>query len=252
MRALILAAGYATRLYPLTLSRAKPLLPVAGRPLVNHIVERLQAVTGLQEILLVTNARFAGQFRAWQTTVRSRCPVTVVDDGTASNQTRLGAIGDIAHVLHHRPDAWDDLLVIAGDNLFSWPLAPFVARAHRRRPAATLGVYHVSELALLRRYGTVQLAADGRVTAFAEKSPRPLSTLAASGIYYFPTAVLALLRAYVSSGGRPDMPGHFLEWLVRRHTVVGHTFHGSWYDIGNLSSYQQACRTFAGRSTQGA
>ena len=247
MRALILAAGYATRLYPLTLSCAKPLLPVAGRPLVNHIIERLQPIPDLQEILLVTNARFASQFRAWQTTVRSRRPVTIIDDGTTSNSTRLGAVGDIACALRHRPDAWDDLFVVAGDNLFSWPLARFLDGARRRRPAATLGVSAVRELALLRRYGTVRMAPDGRVTAFAEKSPQPLSTWAASGLYYFPMPVLSLLRAYLTAGGRPDMPGHFLEWLIRRHPVVAHMFHGSWYDIGDLSSYRRACQAFAGK-----
>lgn len=245
MNALILAAGYGTRLYPLTLFQSKPLLPVGDRPLIDHLIGRLARVAGLREILVVTNARFAPQFIGWQAGLSCRLPVRLLDDGTRSNDERLGAIGDIHFVLRHRPDVQGPLLVVAGDNLFDWPLDAFARQAARRGSAATVGVWRVREASLLRRYGTVRLGAGGRVTQFKEKSPQPCSALASTGIYYFPPAVLALLRAYVGGGGRADMPGHFLEWLVRCCPVYAHVCRGLWYDIGDLSSYRRACRAFA-------
>ena len=247
LHALVLAAGYGTRLYPLTLSCPKPLLSIAGRPLVSRLVDQLAAVPGLREVLVVTNRRFAAQFTAWQCGVRGRMPVSVLNDGTTSPANRLGAIGDIAFVLDHRPDLMGDLVIIAGDNLFDWPLERFCRQAQRRAPAATLGLRDVREPALLRRYGTVRLDRAGRVTQFLEKSPRPCSTLAATGIYYFPRPVLAWLRSYLASTGRHDAPGYFVEWLIRRHPVWGHVFNGAWYDIGDLSSYQRASAAFAKR-----
>ena len=245
MNALILAAGYATRLYPLTRATPKPLLPVAGRPVLQHILQRLQSVPGIERTVVVTNAKFAGQFRAWSRTLRMRRPPLILNDGTTSNSNRLGALGDIAFALRRRPALRDDLLIVAGDNLFDWPLAPFVSAARRRWPAATLGLRQVRQRALLRQYGTVRRAADGRLTAFVEKSPRPASTRVALGIYYFPAPVLALLQRYLAGGGTPDAPGYFLEWLIGRHPVHGHIFRGSWYDIGDFSSYRDACRAFA-------
>ena len=247
MNALILAAGYGTRLYPLTLFCAKPLLPVGDRPLIDHLLRRLQPLAGLVEVVVVTNARFGPQFIGWRAGVRFPRPVRVLDDGTTSNAARLGAIGDIAFVLRHRPDLTGPLLVIAGDNLFTWPLAAFAREAARRAPAATVGVWRVQDRSLLRRYGTVRLGPGGRVTQFREKSPQPCSLLASTGIYYFPPAVLGLLRTYLSGGGRADMPGHFLEWLIHRHPASGHVFRGLWYDIGDLSSYHRASRAFAHR-----
>lgn len=245
MNALILAAGYGTRLYPLTLFRPKPLLPVGRRPLIDHLVARLARVPRMDEILVVTNARFASQFIGWQAGLRCPRPVHVLDDGTRSNAARLGAIGDIHFVLRRRPDLSGPLLVVAGDNLFDWSLDAFVREAARREPAAAVGVWRVPDKSLLRRYGTAQLGAGGRVTQFKEKSPQPCSRLASTGIYYFPAPVLALVRSYLGAGGRADMPGHFLEWLVQRHPVHGYVFRGLWYDIGDLSSYRSACQAFA-------
>ena len=244
MHALILAAGYATRLYPLTRACPKPLLPVAGRPVVQHILERLRSVPALDGTLVVTNAKFAPPFRAWSRTLRLRRPPVILNDGTTSNRHRLGAIGDMALALRRRPELRGDLLIVAGDNLFDWSLASFVRLAHRRRPAATLGLQRIRQRALLRQYGTVRRARNGRLTAFIEKSPHPASSLVALGIYYFPAEVLTLLQQYVAQGGLPDAPGYFLEWLIRRHPVYGHIFRGSWYDIGDFSSYRDACRAF--------
>ena len=243
--ALILAAGYGTRLYPLTLSRAKPLLPVGRRPLIDHLLARLDRLPDAREILVVTNARFAQQFIGWQASTRCAHPVRVLDDGTTSNATRLGAMGDIRFVLRRRPDVMGPLLVVAGDNLFNWPLEGFVREAARRGASATVGLWRVRDASLLRRYGTVRLGRGGRVLQFKEKSTQPCSALASTGIYYFPPAVLALLRAYLDGGGQADMPGHFLEWLVRCHPVYGHVFRGLWYDIGDLSSYRHASQDFA-------
>ena len=246
LHALILAAGYGTRLYPLTLSRPKPLLPVAGRPLIDHIVDRLSRLPGLREALVVTNRRFAPQFVAWQSSARPAVPVSVLNDGTTSPANRLGAIGDIAFVLARRPDVTGDLLVVAGDNLFGWSLADFCRRAIARRPAVTLGLRDVPDPGLLRRYGTVRLDRQGRVIQFLEKSPRPCSTLAATGIYYFPRSVLAWLGSYLAVTGRPDAPGYFLEWLHTREKIQGFVFKDKWFDIGSFEQLGKAREEFSG------
>src|SRR5713226_4243828 len=175
MNALILAAGYATRLRPLTDTWAKELLPVGGRPIIDAIVERIGEVAEVDVIHVVTNARKAPAFHAWA----AERDVVVHDDGTSSNEDRLGAIGDIQFVIG-RAAIDDDLLVIAGDNLFDFSLADLAAFWRGKAPASVLAVRDVGSLELARRYGIVSLDADDRVIDFLEKPENPPSTLAAT------------------------------------------------------------------------
>ena len=154
MRAIILAAGYATRLRPLTDSIPKQLLPVGGRPMLDWVCDRVAEVT--DNVELVTNARFADDFREW---AKRRGGVTVHDDGTVSNEDRLGAIGDIAFVLE-RIGAGDDLLVIAGDNLFDFALGDFVAFARGKGAAGAVAVYDCGDLELATHYGVVEVGRE--------------------------------------------------------------------------------------------
>ena len=192
MRALILAAGYATRLQPLTDTWAKELLPVGGRPIVDRIVDNLGEVAEIEEIHLVTNARKAPWFHEWAT----GRDVTIHDDGTTSNDDRLGAIGDMLFVID-RIGAPDDLLVIAGDNLFDFRLSDLVAFWQTKGVASAVAVRDVGSLELARRYGIVDLDPDGRIRSFVEKPIDPPSTLAATATYLYHRDHVGLIRTYV-------------------------------------------------------
>jgi glucose-1-phosphate thymidylyltransferase len=228
MRAVVLAAGYATRLRPLTDTWAKELLPVGGRPIVDRILDAIGAVESLEEVHLVTNHRKAPAFREW---AEGR-GVQLHDDGTTSNDDRLGAIGDLRFVVDHA-QLDDDLLVIAGDNLFDFSLADYVSFWRAQGVASAVAVRDVGSLELATHYGIVTLGATARLVDFVEKPADPPSTLAATATYLFARAHVRLLDAYLAGGHSSDQPGRFVEWLCRREPVYGWQFDGAWYDIGD-------------------
>jgi glucose-1-phosphate thymidylyltransferase len=223
MRALILAAGYATRLRPLTDSVPKQLLPVGGRPMVDWILDKLRE-TDAREIELVTNARFAPDFERWA----SDKDVRVHDDGTKSNEDRLGAIGDIDFV-----GIDDDLLAIAGDNLFDFSLREFEAFWRERPHASCVAVHDVGDRELAKKYGIVEVDPEGRIRGFVEKPDDPASTLAATATYVFTREHVRLVPSYLEEGNPYDQPGNFIAWLYRREPVYAYRFVGSWWDIGD-------------------
>jgi glucose-1-phosphate thymidylyltransferase len=240
VKAVILAAGYATRLYPLTFDRPKALLPVGGRPMLEHLLERLEGTEGLEEIYLVTNARFAAAFGEWA--AGRGGDVRILDDGTTSEEARLGAIGDLELAIREAAID-DDLLVLAGDNLFSESLAPFGAFG-REKGAPALGVYDVGDLEAMRRYSAVQLDEDDRVTFFEEKPQRPRSTLTGIGLYFYPRRSLASIGEYLAEGNNPDQPGRLVQWLYPRTAVYAWRVPGRWYDVGSKETLAEADRAF--------
>lgn len=250
MNALLLAAGYATRLYPLTLRTPKPLLPVAGKPIAQYMVDQLGTIPGVERLLVVTNHRFAEHFRAWAVAAPGRFRVEVVDDQTETNETRLGAIGDVAHVLDRHPHlAQVPLFVLGGDNLVDFQLVDLAQDFHARGGAATvIALVHTEDAAQLRRSGVVTLGRDRRVIDFVEKPAEPQSDLTCPPFYVFPPAALALLPEYLAAGESPDAPGNFIAWLHRRAPVYGHVFAEQRYDVGTPESYAAACRHFEARA----
>ena len=181
MKQIILAAGYATRLYPLTQNTPKPLLPVGGRPMLEHVLDSSEAIGGIDHTYVVTNDKFTGHFEDWRRTQPHRT-CTVVNDGTTSNEDRLGAIGDLHWVIEqHGID--DDLLVIAGDNLFTGDLSGFGARC-RETQTPVLGVYDVGSLEEATKYGVVAVNDTGQISSFEEKPAQPQSTLIGIALYY--------------------------------------------------------------------
>jgi glucose-1-phosphate thymidylyltransferase len=242
MQAVILAAGYATRLYPLTLDRPKALLDVGGRPMVEHLLEQLAGIEGLDGIYLVTNSKFAGAFRDWAKGWAGS-EVTIVDDGTADEETKLGAIGDLELTIR-KAAIDDDLIVLAGDNLFSESLAPFADFA-RAKGAPVLGVYDVGDLDAIRRYNAIELDQDDRLTFFEEKPAEPRSTLTGIALYFYPRESLGLVREYLESGNNPDQPGRLVQWLYPRVPVYAWRVPGRWYDIGSAETLAEADRAFS-------
>lgn len=235
MKAIILAAGYATRLRPLTDTWAKELLPVGGRPIIDRIVGALSTVDEIDAVHVVTNARKAEGFYAWA----EGHDVTVHDDGTTSNDDRLGAVGDMQFVLDSA-GIDDDLLVIAGDNLFDFSVPEFVSFWQSKGRASAVAVRDVGSLELAAQYGIVALGADGRVTDFVEKPADPPSTLAATATYLFHRDHAALIRGYLAADHSADQPGRFVAWLQRHEPVYGWVFDSTWYDIGNYAQLLEA------------
>jgi glucose-1-phosphate thymidylyltransferase len=235
VKALILAAGYATRLRPLTDTWAKELLPVGGRPIVERILDKLGDVEEVEEVHVVTNARKAPAFREWS---RGH-EVTIHDDGTTSNDDRLGAIGDMLFAVEHA-GLDDDLLVIAGDNLFEFRLSDLVAFWRSRGVASAVAVRDVGSLELASHYGVVELDEDGRMRSFIEKPADPVSSLAATATYVFHREHVRLLRPYLDGGHGSDQPGRFVAWLQRHEPVYGWVFDEPWFDIGNHEQLLEA------------
>ncbi|MCX6904843.1 MAG: nucleotidyltransferase family protein [Verrucomicrobia bacterium] len=246
MKMIILAAGYATRLYPLTLNQPKPLLPVAGKPMIERLLDRLAAPSGLEQVFVVTNAKFAGHFQAWADRYRapaSPCKFTIVNDRSTDDSNKLGAIGDLYFVVT-REAVEDDFIVVAGDNLFSESLAGFVQFA-RSKNAPVLAVYDVGNLEEIKKYNAITLDGEGRITFFEEKPKNPSSTLTGIALYYYPRAVLPLIKQYVAEGNNPDQPGRLVQWLYPRTPFYTWKVPGLWYDIGSKESLEEANRIFA-------
>jgi len=241
-----LAAGYATRLYPLTQTQPKPLLPVAGKPMVEYVLDNLAPIEGIDRIYVVTNSKFASHFQAWSDLYRMRNPrlqFTVVNDGSTDDSNKLGAIGDIHFVLQtHQVD--DDVIVVAGDNLFSQPLADF-GRFCREKNSPVVAVYDVKDLEQVKKYNAITLGPDGRITFFEEKPKNPVNTMSAIALYYYPRAVIPLIKQYIAEGNNPDQPGRLIQWLYPRVPVYTWTVPGIWYDIGSKETLAEANRIFA-------
>ena len=246
MNALILAAGYATRLYPLTLNKAKPLLEVGGKPIIEWLLDNLADVPGLGTVYIVTNAKFAGDFQNWANGYQEQhreITIKIINDGSKSDDDKLGAIGDINLVLMRENLTDEDLLVIAGDNLFQQPLSDFVNAA--KHSATTVAVHDVGNLEAMKKYGTVTVDKSGVITNFEEKPEKPKSTLAAVALYYYSRDVLPLFTTYLAAGNNPDQPGLFLQWLYTRKPVNTFEIKGRWLDIGSKETLKSADEIFA-------
>jgi len=245
MNILILAAGYATRLYPLTENKAKPLLDVAGKPMIEWVLDNLSPIPDIDRVYVVTNDKFAGAFEEWAAGYKSRgakMEFTIVNDGSTSDADKLGAIGDIHHVLKTQNISHQDLLVVAGDNLFSQPVPGF-AEAAKKYPA-TLALYDVGDLEAIRKYNNVSVDADGVITHFEEKPANPTTTKTGIALYYYSKEVLPLIDTYVAEGNNPDQPGRLIQWLYPRVKVGTWDVPGTWFDIGSKETLVEANEAF--------
>ena len=239
MKVLILAAGYATRLSPWTLANPKPLLKVGGEPILDRILDKVAQVKGVSEAYIVVNNKFFENFKSWLEGSAHRGKPSLINDGTDSNETRLGAMKDIELVIDQKAID-DDLLVIAADNLFDFDLASFLAFTQKHRDGAAVALYDIKDLDAAKRYGVVKIDEDSRVVNFQEKPPKPESTLVSTGVYYFPKDTLASIKEYNTKPGlNLDAPGYYISWLAAMNKVYGFTFREPWYDIGDIETYKK-------------
>jgi glucose-1-phosphate thymidylyltransferase len=242
VKAYLLAAGYATRMYPLTRDRPKPLLEVAGRPILTHILDRVLQLDDLSEVVVIANDRFFDAFDDWARHVDAGVPVRVLNDGSRSDGDKRGAIGDLAFALAEAPVGDEDWLVAAGDNLLAFDLR-VLQRAFRRHRVPLLAVRPVDREGS-SKYNEVILDDDGRVLSFREKPAQARSPLVAIALYFLPAGAAALLPRYLAAGGNPDAPGHFIAWLVDEVEVRAEHLPGGWFDIGSLEGLAYAREHF--------
>ena len=236
MNALILAAGYGTRLKPYTDETAKPLLPVAGKPLIERCIDWVAASDKVEQVLVVCNQRYWHNFQQWRRGLSSPLALTLINDGSTTNENRLGAIRDIELVIE-RQAVDGDLLVMAADNIFTFPLADF-ARFFEAKQTPVITAHVLGDPEKLKRTGVVQLDAHDRVIDFEEKPASPKSNLGVPPLYIYPRRSLGRFRQYLANPVNPDAPGHFIAWLHKREAVHAFRFEGDRYAVDDAASYE--------------
>lgn len=242
MKCLILAAGYATRLYPLTENFPKPLLEVGGKAILDWLVDDVDAAGLVDEYVVISNHKFASQFEAWAAGRPQR--IVVVDDGTCTNETRLGAVRDIQFAIEQRR-LDDDLLVLAGDNVLDFSLVRFLRYAMEKKTSCVMRYFEPSE-EKLRRCGVALVDEDDLVLSLEEKPAQPKSHWATPPFYFYTKQDARRVRAGIEAGCGTDAPGSFIAWLCAQTTVHSMEMPGRRYDVGNLESYRQVQATYRG------
>lgn len=240
MKCIILAAGYATRLYPLTENFPKPLLPVGGKPILDWLVDDIAAAGLADEFVVVSNHRFAEHFEQWA--AGKALPIAVVDDGTSTNETRLGAVADIQFAVRQRGIS-DDLLVIAGDNVLDFSLAGFIRFAQEKGTSCVM-CHEENDLARQQRTAIITRDENDRITSYEEKPREPKGNLAVPPFYFYRAEDAARIPQAIEEGCNVDAPGSFAAWLSRRVPLHAWLMPGKRYDIGDMKSYEQAQEIF--------
>ena len=245
MKLITLAAGYATRLYPLTLTQPKPLLEVAGKPMLEHVLDNIATVPYIDHAYVATNAKFADHFQRWADSYHRpglHFDFTIVNDLSTDDSNKLGAIGDTNLVLE-KYGIDDDIVVVGGDNLFSNDLADF-GEFCKRINAPVLAVYDVGDLEEIRKYNAIEIDQEGRITFFEEKPAQPRSTLTGIALYYYPRSTVGLIRQYIAEGNNPDQPGRLVQWMYPRVPFYTWRVPGVWYDVGSRETLAEANEVF--------
>ena len=242
MKCLILAAGYATRLYPLTENFPKPLLEVGGKPILDWLIDDIGSTA--DEFVVVSNHKFAPIFSDWAE--KKDAPITVVDDGTETNETRLGAVRDIQFAVEQL-GLDDDLLVLAGDNVLDFSLRSFIDYACRAKTSCTMR-YREEDPAKLRRAGVSELDGE-RLIGFEEKPAVPRSNWCTPPFYYYIRPDVKRIVEAIADGCGTDAPGSLVAWMCRHSVMHSMVMPGKRYDIGNLESYEQVRAEFKGRQS---
>lgn len=242
MKTIILAAGYATRLYPLTENFPKPLLKVGEKTILDWLIEDIDTSGLADEYVVVTNHKFADQFERWAD--GHSLPITVVDDGTGTNETRLGAVKDIQFAVE-RQGIGEDVLVIAGDNVLDFSLVPFI-RFGREQDCSCVMCYEENEPAKQKRTAIITVDAENTITSYEEKPGEPKSNLAVPPFYFYKAEDVRRIPEALEAGCGYDAPGSFAAWLSYRTTMKAYKMPGNRYDIGNLESYERIRTTYRG------
>lgn len=246
MKLIILAAGYATRLYPLTLNQPKPLLKVAGKPMLEHVIDNIATIPHIDHAYIVTNAKFVSHFENWAKGYHHpqlRFGFTIVNDGSTDDSNKLGAIGDL-HLVMTKHEIADDIIVVGGDNLFSNDLLEF-GNFCKEKNAPVTAVYDVGDLEEIKKYNAIEIDEAGRISYFEEKPAHPRSTLTGIALYYYPGETLKLIHQYITEGNNPDQPGRLVQWMYTRVPFYTWKVLGIWFDVGSKETLEEANEVFS-------
>jgi len=247
-KALILAAGYATRLYPITKHISKPLLPVNGKPMIEYILDKISLIDEIDEIFVVTNKKFYPHFKLWHDRIKAAGvydkKIKIINDNTTKDGTKLGAIGDMKYVVDQE-NIQDDLLIIGGDNLFEFNLQDTIDY-FKKKGQNIVALHDIKDHEAVKKYSVVELNPEDKLIDFEEKPKKPKSTLIAICTYIFKKETLPRITEYIEKGNNPDSPGYFIEWLYENDEVYGWVFSESWYDIGSIEQFEEANLKYGG------
>jgi len=244
MEALVLAAGYGRRLYPLTKDYPKPLLKVKDKPIIDYIIPKLEKPKAIKKIWVITNNKFFPLFLNWRKNLNFKKPVELINDLTASYTQRLGALADIKFAIETRKIK-DNLLIIGGDNLFDEYLEGLISYIKNKRNHFVVGLYALKDKSYAKHYGVARIDRENRIIDFKEKPHYPESNLICMCLYYFPKEKFFLLDEYLKNKKNlSDATGNFIMWLYSRQEVYAYIFKGIWYDIGGYKFLKEANRLF--------
>jgi len=239
IKAIILAAGYATRLHPLTENQPKSLLNVGDKPIIEHITDKVQRMEEIDQILIITNDKFHLMFKSWLKDYQSRIPIKIINDGTFNNEDRLGAIGDLNFTILEE-SITDDILLIAGDNLFGFSLRDF-HNYFKQKDRSIIAFHDLKEKEkVANKFGVGIMDQNKKIINFEEKPSNPSSTLAATCCYIISKKDVKQIPQYIKESERWDNPGDFADWLKERSNVYGYVFEEHWFDIGSFEGLEKA------------
>ncbi len=242
MKAVILAAGYATRLYPLTKNTPKALLPINRKPIIDYIMEQIETIADIDEVYVISNHKFASNFEKWAADSRFSKPVSVIDDGTVSEETRLGAIGDIQFAIDKK-GIDSDMVVIAGDNRLTCSLKKYY-EFFKAIQTDCVCVKPFGDMEMLKQFGVAEIDENGVLIDVEEKPQEPKSNLAVYATYMYRRETIPLFKTYIAEGNKPDAPGYFVEWLCKRKQMHAFMFEEECYDIGTPQSLERVSKIF--------
>jgi len=238
MKAIILAGGYAKRLWPLTKNKPKQLLSVGGRPMIEYIMEKLEAQKEIDKIIISTNEKFEENFKEWLLGYESLKDIELIFEPTLSEKDKLGSVGALGYLIREK-NIDEELMIIGGDNLFEFDLRDLI-NYYREKNGNVVALYDIKSIQRAKNYGVAKVDENMRIIDFIEKPKTPPSTLVSTACYMLSTEGVKSILTYLDAGENPDAIGFFIKWLIKREKVFGFVFSGRWFDIGSLESLKEA------------
>jgi glucose-1-phosphate thymidylyltransferase len=238
MKAIVLAGGYAKRLWPLTKHTPKPLLNMNGKPILDLIVEKLDRIEDINKIYISTNKRFEKSFENWMKNHAYTKPIELIVENTNSEEEKLGTIAGLDFAIKSRKIN-EDCIIIAGDNLFDFKIEDFL-EFYKKQKGPVVAIFDVGSLEEAKKFGVVTVDENLKIVEFVEKPEKPKASLIATCCYAFPRYVLDLISEYIKEGNKKDSPGYFLQWLHKKECVYAFVFNGHWFDIGDFACLEKA------------
>lgn len=236
MKAIILVAGYATRMYPLTLTQPKALLELGGRAIIDYIVDQIGTLPDVNEIILVSNNKFYKQFESWRENAVSAIPISLINDGSIHEDDRLGAIGDILFTIQLKKIE-EDVVIIAGDNYITYPLLEQY-QFFKEKQSDVVCAKKMDDAEQLKQFAVATLDDNGKLLSLIEKPQTPASNIAIFATYFYRKETLPLFSEYLKANESPDAPGYFIQWLHKKKDVYAYIMNGDCHDIGTIAAYE--------------